>query len=89
MKPSRSTGIRIDIDGDQIHISGPMKILRKVLPLQLLNYVEADGEVATTMADPIPERRRVGANAVVRRMRELAGKPGFAEWLNRKEASNA
>lgn len=57
--------LMLEVDGDQVTVTGDRETVGKVLDLHLHDYIEADGFIRAKMADPIPHRGREIANAAM------------------------
>ena len=64
-----STGLRLEINGHTTTVSGPQRLMARILPLNLMNYVQVDGRIETTIHDPLQYPGRVQANGAVRALR--------------------
>lgn len=64
--------LRIDIDGDEVIVTGRRERLKKSVDLSLLNYVEIDGYIQTQLHDPVPMAGRISVNEAWRSLRRNA-----------------
>lgn len=68
--------LMLDIQGDQVVVTGPREAVSRAIDLHLLNYVEIDGFIQATVPDPIPHRGREIANAAMSFTRSREGREG-------------
>jgi hypothetical protein len=66
-----STGLCLEVNGHLTRVSGPQRLMERILPLSLLNYVECNGIVETTIFDPVPFRGSILANTAMRKVRRV------------------
>lgn len=64
-----ATGLRIEIDGDRAFLAAPRALMQRAMDLSLLNYVDCDGCISTTIHDPIENAGSQAANGAVRKVR--------------------
>lgn len=69
MKQRRHTGLRIEVDGDVTKLVGPRILMERILALPLLNYITMDGEIHTTIHDPLEAAGAIAANGALRQLR--------------------
>lgn len=65
--------LKIEIDGNDVLVTGPRDVMKGSLDLKLLNYVEIDGFIQTTIYDPPEHAGRAAANGALRALRQAMG----------------
>lgn len=61
-----TTGLRIVVDGNTTILAGPRRLMERILYLPLLDYVTMDGEIHTTIFDPLDGAGARAANGALR-----------------------
>lgn len=56
----------IEINGNEVTVSGEREVMEKILPLGFLDCVETEGVMLARIHDPIPHANRVTLNALLR-----------------------
>jgi hypothetical protein len=64
-----TTGLRIVVNGDTTILSGPRRLMERILALPLLNYITMDGQIHTTIHDPLENPGPRAANGAMREAR--------------------
>ena len=64
----KPASLSIEVDGDAAVITGPAHIIKRAVDLGLCHYVEFDGFLRASIADPIPHGARQKINAMMRKL---------------------
>lgn len=66
--------LAIEIEDDNVLVSGPSCVVKKIMDTSLLDYVEVDGFMKTLVYDPVPNRAKQVVNAMTKYVRNLKSK---------------
>jgi len=61
--------LRIEVEGDEVMITGPRARVARAVDLSLCDYLEIDGYVQTVIRDPVPYAGRVRVNRAIAEVR--------------------